>query len=265
MPLITVQPRSFYEEKLLEKILANNPSLHAFTLNDLRRERDKTSVYLFVSNDNVLGYLLAYAGLGRYYSIIVEVFSDTVEPRTIVRQLLSNSIVLRRDFTGTVHVDRRLLDVVLGLLRPSSIYYYYVMEYTGKAPECPRSSYDIIELEYELLGKYRASYEIARRVKGLKKTYGVVVNNRIVGVGGYYVVEPEVYLIGGIYVEPEYRGRGIGKYISCFLTRKALEDTDRVVLWVNTENKPAIRIYDSIGYRVIRVNAWVNININVKP
>ncbi len=262
MPIIIAEPHGFYEKLLLEKI-TSNPSLHAFTIHDLRRDRDKTTLYLLVRDNDVGGYLLAYAGLGKYYSVIVEVFEDRSED--IVKELLVHSIVSDKDFMGTIHVDEGFLETVAGIVKPSSVYFYYIMEYTGDLPNCDYNWYSIVELDYGLLGKYKASHEIARRVKGLRRAYGVVLGEEIVGVGGFYVMEPEVYLVGGIYVEPEYRGRGIGKAISCFLTEKALEDTGRVVLWVNIENYPAVHIYRDIGYKVIRVNAWINVNVDVKP
>ncbi len=255
---------SILENRLLREILSNNPSLHAFTLHDIRNDRSRTDLYIASSTDSILGYLLIYRGIKRYHSAIIELFRD-IDWMNIIRALISSTNIVRRGFTGTIHIDKRYVETVADFTKPDGIYYYYIMEKTGEPPLCEPNQYDVIELDRRVLDKYEASYEVARRIRGLRKPYGVLINNRIAGVGGFYVTEPEVYLVGGIYVEPDYRGRGIGKAISCFLTRKALEYTNRVVLWVNTENKPAVHIYDSIEYRVIRVNAWVNINVNVKP
>ncbi len=259
-----VSANSNIERRLFE-YLVRDPSIHSFTLNDIRRERRKTTLYVALSGDDIYGYMLIYMVHRGYRSAILEVFNKGLE-KAVIRKLLVHSNVDKNSFRGTLHIDRRFLTVIGALIKPTTTYNYYIMEYSDPSPQCEvKGELTFVEINEQNIIEYGSTYEVVRRARGLRKAYGVILNSRIVGIGGFYVMEPEVYLIGGIYVEPRYRGKGIGKSLSCFLTRRALKETSRATLWVNTENKPAIHIYRDIGYRVIRTNAWVNINVNVKP
>ncbi|MBS7525508.1 GNAT family N-acetyltransferase [Fusibacter paucivorans] len=55
-------------------------------------------------------------------------------------------------------------------------------------------------------------------------------------------------IIGGIYVDPAYRRRQIGRFISETLTKRLLENGKRPNLFVLEKNAPAIALYHKIGY-----------------
>jgi predicted GNAT family acetyltransferase len=55
-------------------------------------------------------------------------------------------------------------------------------------------------------------------------------------------------IIGGIYVEPAYRRRQIGRFISETLTKRLLDNGKRPHLFVLEKNAPAIALYHLIGY-----------------
>ncbi len=62
-----------------------------------------------------------------------------------------------------------------------------------------------------------------------------------------FLAAPGIYL-EDVYVEPEYRSRGIGKSVFIFLARLALERGCGRFEWsVLTWNEPAIRFYEKLG------------------
>jgi GNAT superfamily N-acetyltransferase len=55
--------------------------------------------------------------------------------------------------------------------------------------------------------------------------------------------------IGGTYVPPRHRGRGLAKVGIAALGRRLLARYPRVTLHVNEANVPAVRVYEHVGYR----------------
>ncbi|MCZ6870984.1 MAG: GNAT family N-acetyltransferase, partial [Gammaproteobacteria bacterium] len=77
------------------------------------------------------------------------------------------------------------------------------------------------------------------------------VNDKPVGivrVGTY----PDSVFINGLGVLPEYRGRGIGRYMLVQVVDRLLqEDQGRILLEVQTDNRDALSLYQSSGFREI--------------
>ena len=59
------------------------------------------------------------------------------------------------------------------------------------------------------------------------------------------------FQIGGVYVLPEYRSRGIARAMTTALIREFLPKTKHFTLFVKKTNIPARRVYDSLGFTVI--------------
>jgi GNAT superfamily N-acetyltransferase len=67
--------------------------------------------------------------------------------------------------------------------------------------------------------------------------------------------KPGIY-IEDLFVEPEFRGRGIGKGFFAHLAKKALrEDCGRIQWWVLDWNEPSINFYKKMGAKPM--DEWV--------
>ena len=60
-----------------------------------------------------------------------------------------------------------------------------------------------------------------------------------------------VWWIEELYIEPEYRGRGIGKDFFAYIDKEAGEDVTRLRLEVELDNEKAIKLYESCGYEIL--------------
>ena len=54
--------------------------------------------------------------------------------------------------------------------------------------------------------------------------------------------------IGSVYVVPEFRGKGYGRAVVSFHVHRLLKRYDRIALFVQERNVPAIRIYERLGF-----------------
>lgn len=68
-----------------------------------------------------------------------------------------------------------------------------------------------------------------------------------------YLEEPESWYICGVAVTPEHRGRGIGRGLMNTARKQAIiHGYDRLSLVVFEENRTAIRLYQDLGYKVVK-------------
>lgn len=74
----------------------------------------------------------------------------------------------------------------------------------------------------------------------------IIINNEKVGCI-LVINKDDGVLIDEIYIEDNYRGRGIGTSI----IEKIIRDNNIVYLWVYKENKNAISLYKRLGFLVI--------------
>jgi len=76
-------------------------------------------------------------------------------------------------------------------------------------------------------------------------------------VGSLFVKKwEESYIIQDVFVKPEFRGKGYGKQlvegIIAFLKPKKKE----IYLYVDPDNTIAISLYKSVGFHIVKKNAW---------
>lgn len=71
--------------------------------------------------------------------------------------------------------------------------------------------------------------------------------------------------VGRVYTRPEYRNSGFATQVTYALTKEALEKASFAVLFVRSDNYPAIRVYTKIGYRKIDERIWFDMGTGVKP
>jgi len=246
---------------LIEEYAKRNPETQVLVLHDIRRERDRSDFYVAISDEGLEGFMVIYKGFRDFYSVLIE-----AKNKDAVQELVKTYKYVYGDYPAIIHVLDYFADAVRCLLNTSSTYNYLVMALRREVPRRifePPEGY-VVELKSDL-GGLEYSLEVKSRLKKLLKPYGIVVNGKIVAIGGYCAMEPEAYMICGVYVEPEYRGKGFGKAISSILVEEAFKYTDTTTLWVREDNYPAIYIYIEIGFKIIRRNTWINIGINEKP
>jgi len=245
----------------IEEYAKRSPEAQVLVLHDIRHERDRSDFYVAISNDVLEGFMVVYKGFRDFYSVLIE-----ARNKDVVQELVKTYRYIYGDYPAIIHVLDYFADAVRGLLNTSSAHNYLVMALRREVPRRvfkPPEGH-VVELKSNLR-ELEYSLEVKSRLKKLLKPYGIVVNNKIVAIGGYCAIEPEAYMICGVYVEPKHRGKGFGKAISSILVEEAFKYTDTVTLWVREDNYPAIYIYIGIGFKIIRRNTWISIGIDKKP
>ena len=101
---------------------------------------------------------------------------------------------------------------------------------------------DLSNEEIDSINKYVTS-EVPRLINDYSN---IIVDNKIVGCI-LLKNNDNSKLLDEIYLEEEYRNKGIGTKIIMDI----LNNNDVVYLWVNKENEKAISLYKKLGFNVI--------------
>ncbi|MFK5634524.1 MULTISPECIES: GNAT family N-acetyltransferase [unclassified Ornithinimicrobium] len=71
----------------------------------------------------------------------------------------------------------------------------------------------------------------------------------LVALGGVHELASGIPHLSGIVVHTAHRGRGLGRALTAELTRRAIEEAGVSTLGVYSDNMPALRLYERLGYR----------------
>jgi predicted GNAT family acetyltransferase len=72
-------------------------------------------------------------------------------------------------------------------------------------------------------------------------------------------------MIGGVYTNPKHRNKGYATLAASAVTQEALENAETAALFVRSNNHPAIRVYEKIGYKKIGRKLWIDMGTGIKP
>ncbi|MFZ1322086.1 MAG: GNAT family N-acetyltransferase [Ignavibacteria bacterium] len=82
------------------------------------------------------------------------------------------------------------------------------------------------------------------------KYFGYYFENELIGVAGIHVYSPEfkVAALGNITTLPLHRGKSVCRKLTSVLCRDLFKSTDHIGLNVHSENIPAIKCYQNLGF-----------------
>ncbi len=237
-----------YNEKLdeLEKMCLKDPAKHPFTLWDLRKERKNTDFYILLERSKIEGYMLIYRG-AMIPSVILHGSRDAI----------SELLDYFHEDKAIIHMPYVYHDLWKGR---NSIYKIYVMTAN------PRFYFldpEVKEIkDAALLSRLFQNPEYLVKKA---KTYGIIRDGFVVSSASALVFLPEIWVLGAVITKKEYRNRGLATRVVGHFMSLASKHTQKVVLWVRSDNEIAINLYKKYGFEKIGEDAWINVGVNVLP
>ena len=96
--------------------------------------------------------------------------------------------------------------------------------------------------------------ERIRELVEKKRSVVRIVNGRIAAKCEFSAVTPEAIQLMGVWTDPVFRRRGLGRALLREVCGHLARKGKSVTLFVNDFNRPAIALYESLGFRQIGVN-----------
>jgi len=254
-----------HNKNRLVEFLKQDIIRHIFAYYDLQHEPEYTTAYAMFENGNVRGYILTYTRTD-VPSVVLEADAEAAEQ--LIRHSPENSFIM--------HTPPSLLDTVKHKF-PNAKPYVEDWMLVKKGQVHLYKSKNVRLLHTQDDASQLASLLSTRRDRpqGTEEKYaewlrrmrihGVFINNQLVSYAGSFLQTPQVWMIGGVYTNPEHRNKGHSTTAVSAVTQEALESAQAAALFVRSDNYSAIRVYEKIGYRKIGEKLWIDVGTGLRP
>ncbi len=245
--------------KLIGRNYLSDPVNYAYLLYDLTVYPNVSKALLRVEDDVIVGYALAWF---RFEPQTVILYGELNE--VPIYEVLRLKSLVWVPFNEYPSIKRELLKygivgnecVMLDMVATPDTFPWDATY----ADECVRlgpSNVDALQEFWDSVG-VRIPREVVLEAINDHVCYGVFINDKLVSVARTYVRTPHVWVVGGVFTHPDFRGRGFAKAVTAAVTREALLSGAYALLHVREDNYPAIRVYRRVGYELIGRRVWVS-------
>ena len=238
---------------------------HVFAYYDIQNDPQHTTTYAAFENGNLQGYILIYTATD-VPSVILE--CETLLAGRLLEHAPPGNFI--------VHAPPNILPAIEKKFPDAK---HYLEDWMlVKKNEARFSKSELVRrLCTEEDAQKLADLLLSRkdRPPGMLKKYadwiskmpiyGLFREDQLVSYAGSFIQLPQVWLIGGVYTQSEHRNRGYATLVTSAITEEALKTAEATALFARSDNYPAIRVYERIGYRKIGEKVWVDVGTGLKP
>jgi RimJ/RimL family protein N-acetyltransferase len=245
--------------------LKSNVIRHVFAGYDIQHEPDRTTTYAAFENGDLKGYILIYTGAD-VLSVILECESGVAEK--LIEYAPKNNFITHTSPNLISAVQRRF---------PSEKHYIENWMLIRKDEASFHKSEFVKRLHNKSDAEKLAELLSTRkdRPTGAGKRYsewiskmpifGVLIGGKLLSYAGSFLQLPQVWMIGGVYTHPKHRNKGYATLAVSAVTEEALKNAEAAALFVRSDNYPAIKAYEKIGYKKIGEKAWIDVGTGLRP
>ena len=238
---------------------------HVFAFYDLQFDPERTTMYAAFENAKLKGYMLIYTALD-FPSVVLECEKDPAE--RLIEYVPENRFIS--------HISPNLLPIIMRKF-PDAKHYSenWMLIKRGQAKSFESETVrklctedDASRLATLLSTREDRSQRPSKKYMDLiskMPIYGVFVSDELVSYAGSFIQLPQVWMIGGVYTHPNHRSKGYATLATSAVTSEALKNAESAALFVRSDNCPAIRVYEKIGYKKIGEKLWVDVGTGLKP
>lgn len=248
----------------LERAARSDPVAHAFAVYDLLYAPDRVRFVSLRADGETTAYLLIW--YGGAVPVVHWVGLPSSWPRLLegmpARPVLA---IVPPEVAGTVRerwapTDAYPIEVLarpVGLTPPTPVDEQRVRPLARSESPVLRA---LCDEEDELSASAYRTIDV-----GADPVWGAFDDGHLVGVARAAVVLPTVWIIGGVYLRPYARGRGLGHALTAAVTRAAIAAGARAALAVRSDNAPALRTYLGLGFERVDRRVWVDAGARIPP
>jgi len=252
----------------LERISGQDPFVHAYGRWDLDHAPNRVRFVSALDGDLTVGYLLVW--LGHPTRTIVHWVGSDPRARILADALPPRPLV--------AIVPEVFQDVVVAARGPARPFTLLLLANESAAPPRtspnPPSAADVRRLERS---DHSALVAFAQRQTdpvaaeyptldpGDEWIWGAFDQGKLVGAVRAAVRLTDVWLVGGVFVDPGARGRGIGRALVEAALASARNERVRVGLYVREDRIEARRLYERLGFRPLGRRTWLDLGAGFAP
>ena len=242
------------DREWLEGEARRDPVAHAWALWDLDHEPGRFRFVSLIRQGRTVGYLLVwYAGEAPRVHWVSGDPADGMLALGLPRPPV------------VAIVPERVAPAVRERLHPTHSYPLDILVCAGRTltPPDPRvrrlRSSDMAVLTELVLrnpGAETAGYATLDLERA--PVWGAFEADRLVAIARIAVQLPAVWIVTGVFTDPSFRGRGLGREVTAAATEDALAAGARAALYVRADNAAAQTIYREIGFEQVDRRVWID-------
>jgi RimJ/RimL family protein N-acetyltransferase len=252
------------KQRLLD-LLKSDPIRHVFALYDIQYKPENTTVHAAFENGDLRGYILTYTAM-EFPSIILEckpnaagrLIEYATEKKFVMHAPPNLLPIIKKRFSKAKHYIEDWM-----LVRKDHANFFQ-SEHVRRlhAQEDASKLHTLLESRED-----RNPESIKRYFDWMSRMplYGIFINNELVSYAGSFVQLPQIWMIGGVYTSPKHRNKDYATQATSAITQEALKKAETAALFVRSDNYPAIKAYEKIGYKKIGEKLWVDVGTGLKP
>jgi ribosomal protein S18 acetylase RimI-like enzyme len=260
--------RPTIDREWLERAALHDPFNHAYSRWDLDHTPNRVRFVSAIDGDQTVGYLLVWLGHPSWTVVHwigadprARVLVDALPPRplvTVVPEMFQDLVVSARGPARPFTLLLLSLDPTLPLragLNPPARAEVRRLERTDHAALAAfaeRQS-DPVAAEYPSLDP------------GDDWIWGAFEQGRLLGAVRAAVRLPDIWLLGGVFVDPGARGRGIGRALVEAAVASARSTRTIVGLYVREDRLEARHLYERMGFRPSGRRTWLDLGAGSSP
>ena len=238
---------------------------HVFAVYDIQNDPEHTTVYAAFENEDLKGYVLNYTATD-VPSVILEC-DDSAAERLLEHAPANNFVAhappyllpaIKKRFPDAKHFVEDWMLVKRNEAR------FFKSELVKRL----HTEEDALKLTTLLQNrKDRPTGTLKKYADWISKMpiYGVFKESELVSYAGSFIQLTQSWMIGGVYTNPEHRNKGYATLATSAITEEALRTADAAALFARSDNYPAKRAYEKIGYRKMGEKVWVDVGTGLKP
>lgn len=238
---------------------------HVFAFYDIQHEPEHTTVYAAFEDEDLKGYILIYTAM-EFPSIVLECESDTAEK--LIEYAPENLFIMHAPPNLLPIIKRRFPDAKHYVENWMLVRKGQANFFQSKLVRKLCSEDDASKLATLLSTREdRPRRTVKKYIDWISKmpVYGVFLKDELVSYAGSFLQLPQVWMIGGVYTHPNHRNKDYATLATSAVTEEALKNAETATLFVRSDNYPAIRVYEKIGYRTLGEKLWVDVGTGLKP
>lgn len=238
----------------LGELYRDSPVLHAFAVYDRAEFPERISFRVLEKDGRPVAYLLVWTGAEGQRA--VHWLGSEEAPERLAAEFPDPP------FTGVVPDG---VGTALQRRFPAAAIQGVELQVCRSAPEAMGRARRLVAADGPALEAFasRSDEPLGRGFRGRKPEDGYVVgvfeDTQLVSVASAMVRLPEVWLIGGVVTQPEFRGRGYAASTTSWLARAALGVGALPSLYVRDANPVARSVYQRLGFRPVSHRSWVEV------
>ena len=260
--------RPTIDREWLERSAARDPFVHAYGRWDLDHAPNRVRFVSALDGEQTVGYLLVW--LGHPTRTVVHWVGADPRARILVDALPPRPLV--------AIVPEVFQDVVVAARGPARPFALLLLANetatpppTGAHPPPNATVRRLERADHPALVEFagRQTDPVAAEYPALDPgeewIWGAFEGGMLLGAVRAAVRLPEVWLVGGVFVDPAARSHGLGRALVESALASARDERVRVGLYVREDRHEARRLYERLGFRPLGRRTWLDLGAGFAP